>query len=238
MYRRADLAGVGESWGELELGGEHVVPSAGVAGGSARREHERRKAKRERLVREKHPRIGGLLIALREKPAHELNWAIGAAGEERVGRALAEHCSDDVLVLHDRRWPTGRANLDHLAIAPTGVWVIDAKAHKGRVAVERPLFAKPRLVIKDRDQTGLIEGLHRQVRDLGAVLAQIDPNVEVHGALCFTDADLPLMRTLTIAGYPLLRPKPLAKRLNQPGPLMRERAELLASQLAERLPVA
>lgn len=230
---------VGESWANFDLGEEPgEAPALDVAGDRARREHERRKSKRERRIREKHPRLGGLLLALGEQPPGELRWALGAAGEERVGELLAERCDDGVQILHDRRWPTGRANIDHLAIAPSGVWLIDAKAHRGAVTVERPLLAKPKLMIRGRDQTGLVEGLHRQVRDMRDLLAQIDPNIEVHGALCFTEANLPLMRTLTIAGYPLLHPKALAKRLNQPGALVQERIELLTIQLAARLPRA
>jgi hypothetical protein len=40
---------------------------SGRAGASARREHERRKARREQAVRDRHPRIASLLLALREQ---------------------------------------------------------------------------------------------------------------------------------------------------------------------------
>jgi nuclease-like protein len=41
------------------------------------------------------------------------------------------------------RVSTSRANIDHIAIAPSGVWVIDSKRYKGRVSVSRPLLGKP-----------------------------------------------------------------------------------------------
>src|SRR5215217_3006119 len=110
----------------------------GTAGASARREHDRRRANRERRVREKHPHIGGALLALRDGPTHETVWARGAAGEERVAAYLAKHLNDDVVVLHDRRIPGRRANIDHIAVAPSGVWVVDAKRYKGKVAVRKP----------------------------------------------------------------------------------------------------
>ncbi len=37
--------------------------------------------------------------------------------------------------------PGGHGNIDHLAVAPTGVFVIDAKDIKGKVRVANPLFA-------------------------------------------------------------------------------------------------
>ena len=103
----------------------------GKAGASARREHERRKTKREGGVRERHPRIGGVILALRGAPQHESRWAHGAGGEELVAQALAKRCPD-IAVLHDRRIPGSRANIDHIAVAPTGVWVIDTKRYKAK----------------------------------------------------------------------------------------------------------
>lgn len=110
----------------------------GSAGASARRERERRKARREDAVRNKHPRIGGLLLALAEPPAHERRWAHGAGGEEMVAQTLDQHCRPHVAVLHDRRIPGSKANIDHIAIAPTGVWVIDTKRYKGKIEVVKP----------------------------------------------------------------------------------------------------
>ena len=60
----------------------------GAAGASARREHERRRANRQQAVREKHPRTAALRLALASDPSHEMVWARGAAGEERVATAV------------------------------------------------------------------------------------------------------------------------------------------------------
>ena len=101
----------------------------GKAGASARREGERRKANREAAVRERHPRIGGVLLALQDAPQHERSWGRGAGGEELVEAALNKHASD-VVVLHDRRIPGSRGEHRHIAIAATGVWVVDSKRYK------------------------------------------------------------------------------------------------------------
>jgi hypothetical protein len=195
----------------------------GVPGASARREYERRRAARERRTRERHPRLGGLLLALRDPPQHETAWARGAAAEERIGRRLAELCSERVLLLHDRRIPGTRANIDHLAIGPTGVWVIDTKRYAGKVWVEEPLFGRPKLRIAGRDRSKLIDGLEWQTEQASAAVRISDPEMPVHGALCFVDADLPLLRTLRFRGYPLLYPKGLAKRIEARGAVTDDR---------------
>lgn len=62
-------------------------------------------------------------------------WEKGAEGERAVGAALAALGSDWV-VLHDVRWPGRRfANIDHIAIGPGGVFVIDAKNWSGAISV-------------------------------------------------------------------------------------------------------
>lgn len=86
---------------------EQAVVRSGVPGASARREHERRRAKREANVRAKHPRIGGLILALQPDPQSTTAWATGAEGKEKFGARLNAVVSDHVRVLHDRRIPTG-----------------------------------------------------------------------------------------------------------------------------------
>lgn len=89
----------------------------GVAGASARREHERRKATREARIRTAHPRIGGFVLALSDNPQSTTAWAVGARGEELLAKSLDGLADQGVLTLHDRRIPGTRANIDHIAIA-------------------------------------------------------------------------------------------------------------------------
>src|SRR5689334_24236020 len=104
----------------------------GVPGASARREFERRAAKREAKIREAHPRLGGFIHAVTDDPQSTRAWNTGALGEERLGARLNELATDTLRVLHDRRIPGTKANIDHLAVTPTGVYVIDAKKYSGR----------------------------------------------------------------------------------------------------------
>lgn len=98
-----------------------VEVDIGEAGGSARREFERRRAGREKRIRAKHPKLGGLILALSDEPQSTTAWDTGASGEERLGSRLNDLQSETCRVLHDRRIPGSRANIDHLAVTPTGV---------------------------------------------------------------------------------------------------------------------
>lgn len=111
---------------------ESLSGEAGVAGSSARREYERRKAKDEEKLREKWGRFGGLAVALSDERPHTKSWDRGAIGEERLGARLNALAADGLAVLHDRRIPGSKANIDHITITPGGIWVIDAKRYKGR----------------------------------------------------------------------------------------------------------
>jgi hypothetical protein len=141
------------------------------------------------------------------------------------------------LYLHDRRIPGSRANIDHIAVAPSGVWVIDTKRSKGKIAVHRPLSGKAKLTINGRDKSASIDVLDEQVAVVRAVVNELAPDVAVHGALCIV-GDLPLLGTLSFRGYPLLSRKALARRLNARAPLDGGQCRTLADALARQLPCA
>jgi hypothetical protein len=146
--------------------------------------------------------------------------------------ALEARCGGSVFLLHDRGLPGSRANIDHLAVTPTGVWVIDAKKYKGKVEIRRPLFGDARLIVNRRDRSKLADGLAKQV---AAVKAVVDPSIPVRGAFCLVDAELPILRTLRFRGYPLVGRRKLAKMLNAPGALPDSEVRALAALLGERL---
>jgi hypothetical protein len=205
-----------------QAGAAGSTPSAlerGQPGASIAREYLRRKRKREARTRETHPWIGGLLLALRGTPQHESAFHQGDLGEKAVAKYLEKHtASGPAIILHNRRMPGGRGDIDHLAIASTGVFVVDAKAIKGKVRVHRPLFGKPKLRVSGRDRTKLIDGLDCQVSAVRGVLtANGHSDVWVQGVLCFTTADLPLLGTPKMRGHLLLRRRALAKKISKQG---------------------
>jgi Nuclease-related domain len=82
----------------------------------------------------------------------------GASRRPEHARSLAKHLDAGVVLLRDGGIPHGPANIDRIAVAPSGVWVIDSKHYSGKVAVCRPLFGQANLTIAGRDQTKLIDG--------------------------------------------------------------------------------
>lgn len=198
---------------DLEPPGEHSSPTeSGVAGSSARREYERRKAKDEERLQAKWGRLGGLAVALSDERQSTKAWDQGAIGEERLGSRLDSLATDDIAVLHDRRIPGSKANIDHIAITRKGIWVIDAKRYKGRPELKieggilRPRVEK--LLVGRRDCTKLLDGVLKQV----GVVRDLVGDVPVTGALCFVEADWPLIGgAFAAGGIHVLWPKRLAK---------------------------
>ncbi|HMJ76446.1 MAG TPA: nuclease-related domain-containing protein [Iamia sp.] len=180
----------------VPAGATRVPPSdpldRGVAGASARREGERRSARRDERVRTRHPRLGGLMLALSDDPTSTKAWAKGAIGEAKVGAALEAAAHQGIEVLHDRRMPRSRANIDHLVVAPSGIGVVDAKRYQGQLErrdVGGWRRTDLRLYVDGRDQTKLVDGAAKQVAAVEAALARGPwDGVPVHGALCFVDS--------------------------------------------------
>jgi len=217
---------------------------AGSAGASAQREYERRKAKREERIRTAHPKLGGLIFVVSDEPQSTTAWATGARGEELLGKRLDGLAGQGVRVLHDRRIPRTKANIDHIAVSAAGVFVIDAKRYKGRpqLRVEGGLF-RPRvekLMVGTRDQTKLVGGVHKQVDLVRGALEKAGlVEVTVRGVLCFVEADWPLIGgSFVIDGVHVLWPKKLAEHLVRPGGLDDAVTERVHRALAAAFPAA
>lgn len=210
---------------------------AGRPGASARREFERRSARREERIRTAHPKLGGLIHALTEDPQSTKAWDVGALGEERLGHRLNELVTDQLQVLHDRRIPGSRANIDHIAVTPTGVYVIDAKKYRGRPALRvEGGFLRSRvekLLVGTRNCTPLVEGVIKQV---AIVRDQLDDSVPVHGVLCFVEADWPLIGgSFVTRRVEALWPKKLYSKLRSDGSLGEEAITTLYRTLTRAL---
>ncbi|KRE55629.1 NERD domain protein [Phycicoccus sp. Soil748] len=218
----------------------NAVVEPGTAGASARREFERRKAKREQRIRTQHPRIGGFLLAISEERQSTTAWDTGALGEEKLGKGLDRLACDTIKLLHDRRIPRSKANIDHIAMTANGVYVIDAKKYRGRPQLKieggilRPRVE--RLLVGSRDCTKLVDGVLKQVDVVRAALAE---DVPVRGVLCFVEADRPLIGgAFTTRDVQALWPKKLYPQLQAEGPLSAEAMDDIHRHLAKALPAA
>ena len=169
----------------------------GVAGASARREYQRRVAKRDANVRARFGRFAGVVLALTNEPQSTRAWAVGARGEEKLAEAVA--AVPGLQVLNDRRVPGTQGNIDHIVIAPAGVFVVDAKNYEGMVRVRDRggLFRTDlRLYVGGRDCSKLAEGMRWQVDAVAAVLATdaVESPPPLTPVLCFVDAKWPIFR--------------------------------------------
>jgi hypothetical protein len=104
----------------------------------------------------------------------------GARGERATADAL-KALSPAFTVLHDLSIPGHRANIDHLVIGPTGVFVVDSKNHRGPLRVgdgtiwqgRRPMRREVERVVWEAESAS------------AAIGAPVEP------LLCFVAAELP-----------------------------------------------
>jgi hypothetical protein len=171
--------------------------------------------------------------ALRFRPSPDARaWRQGAAGERRTARLLDPLERHGWAILHDLAVPSSQANLDHLAIGPGGVFVIDSKQYSGRLQLDSsgrlwhgryPLAPTLRAVSFEADQAAQV------LPDPGVAVV---PIVAVHGA------QVPWGKVVT-AGVPVVAARRLPRMLRQlPTVLGPERVTGLADQARIRFHAA
>jgi hypothetical protein len=112
------------------------------------------------------------------------SFELGGLGEAEVARALAPLTAEGWFLLHDRDLPAG-GNVDHIAVGPPGVAIVDAKAWSYPVRVSHGRlyagkFSRDVQVDKILEQRGYVE----------AALRPGHPEVAVRGLLVLTgDSD-------------------------------------------------
>ena len=178
-----------------------------------------------------------MILRLQREPRAD-GWEQGASGERIVGARLDR--IDGIKVLHDRGIPGTRATIDHIAIGPGGVYVIDAKLYSGRVE-HRDVDGLPRrelaLVVGSRNRAKWVAALRARV---GAITRALGATpIPVSGALCFVDVQgssnpEPFMLDGVWVGTPTALPDLVAR----PGLLDSEAIHHTAAVLDERLPGA
>lgn len=215
------------------------------AGQSAEREYAHRRQARQARIKARYGTVGSIVAALAGEPQNVQAWRQGAEGEAATARALAIRLHrSDVIVLHDRRVRgRSRANIDHIAIGPTGVTVIDTKSSRGRVqlATAGIINRREQLLVNGRDRTSQLDSLQRQMERVAGVLVQNGAGeVWVYGALCF-----PFMRREWLhssrARDGLITvddPAHIAKQLKRSGPIDVAEIGRLAEVLDTALPPA
>jgi hypothetical protein len=162
--------------------------------------------------------------ALRFRPSPETGaWRRGSAGERRTARLLSRLERHGWAVLHDLAVPGSRANIDHLAIGPGGVFVIDSKLYSGKLHLatggslwhgRHPMAPVLRAVQFEADQAAQV---------LATPGLEVVPLVAVHGA------QVPWGK-LVVDGVPVVSARRLAELLRRlPAVLGPERVAGLAN---------
>lgn len=199
--------------------------------------YEQRRQRREAEIDKKWGRMSRVVKLLSDDPQSTKAWAQGAQGEAMLASHLLRTLGPRTVLLHDRRIPGSKANIDHVVVAASGIWVVDAKNYKGRIEqrdVGGWLQTDTRLYVNGRDQSRLLEGLAKQVN---AVLEAIeDADIEVTAALCFVNSEWGLLaRPFRLGGTLVTWPRKLSEAIAGPGPLSPGEVDRIGEKLASAL---
>lgn len=103
-------------------------------------------------------------------------WGKGAEGERATGKAL-DTLPGDFVVVHDLKLPGSRANIDHLAIGPPGVFTIETKNYKNPVIIR-----SGKVTSGGRSLDSVVAQAQRQAEAMSLMLdVPVRPIVCVHG---------------------------------------------------------
>jgi Nuclease-related domain len=204
-----------------------MVDPAGIAGRSAHEAYQRRHLARQGRVKSSLGDIlGGVVLAITDDPQSTRAWERGSIGEQKLAEALAG--VPGIKLLHDRRVPGTKGNIDHIVVAPTAVFVVDAKFYKGMIQIRDVggfFKTDKRLYVGRRDCSHLAENMGWQVEAVqrAPAAAGVQPLPPTTPVLCFIDGDWPLlfppeeykgvrlegMRSIKkqLAGTPVLEPE-------------------------------
>lgn len=162
----------------------------------------------------------------------------GSDGERRMAVDLERELAGEAIVLHGRQITGTRGDIDHLVIAPSGVWVVDAKNYSGKVErrdVGTWRMVDHRLFVNGRDRTKLVDGMNRQRAAIQkALLSAGFDQIPVHPTLLFTNSEWPwFARPIEIRGVQVMWATKLCELVRQPGPLAPSAVEALTTCLAQ-----
>lgn len=182
------------------------------------------------------------MLALTDEPQSTRAWAQGAQGERELARALAPVAG--IRLLNDRHVRGTRGNIDHIAVAPAGVFVIDSKLYSGLIRIRDVggLFqSEQRLYVGQRDCSRDAASMAWQVQAVGRVIRslKVAPVPSVTPVLCFVKGEWPWVLPPSIyCGVQLETPRTISKLLLSAEVLDIATIDAVARALAEALPAS
>lgn len=137
------------------------------------------------------PCIPAMVVAyvVWDKKTDETNdtWGEGARGEVRVGRELERLHEQGFHVFHD--WDSGRGNVDHFVVGPTGVFAVETKAWTGKITAEGGRLARNGFVLRGKDDP--MGQARENAKRVNALVARSSGvRAYVTPVLCFTKAEV------------------------------------------------
>jgi Nuclease-related domain len=210
----------------------------GEAGRSALDEYKRRHDQRAARIDARFGRFAGVVKFMTDDPQSIAAWKKGSAGERMLAASLQESLGDRAVLLNDRTVPRTKGNIDHLVIASSGVWVVDAKNYSGLVQ-QRDVggFFKVdmRLYVGGRDRSKILGGLSWQVKAVAKALGVTE--VPISSAVCFTDAEWGwFAKPFVMQGIFVSGPNALARKIAVQGLLPDDEVHDIAVHLSQALP--
>jgi hypothetical protein len=167
---------------------------AGTPGASAQREHDRRHSADASVKASLDNIMGGVANASASDPQSTQSWAQGALGERKLAEVLLS--LPGLRILSDRRVAHSDANLDFIVVSRSGVFVVDAKLHKGEITFRDEGDASTsdyRLYVNGRDRSSLADSMQWQVEVVEQALeATMDDIPVVTPIICFVDGKWPI----------------------------------------------
>jgi hypothetical protein len=156
-------------------------------------------------------------------------WRDGARGERATARRLHRLERHGYTVLHDLQVPGSHANLDHLAIGPAGVFVIDSKYYRGplQLGADGMLWYAGYPLAQQ-----LATDVWATLRVTEAL--QLPPEVSVRPLMVIHRAPIP-WGGLTVAGVKVIPPSALTDALSRDAVLPAAQVEVIAGQATARL---
>lgn len=159
------------------------------------------------------------------------SWQKGAEGEEYLASLLEPACSGIGYVLHSRRLPDSRRDIDHIVVVQRGVLVIDAKNTNDaprRSNYGGRLTTDERMLLGRSDKTMWIEGL----LSLTAAVTSV-AGTKAQPVMCFVAHSFSPM---SIRGVDVIGAENVAGYVRQPGNLGPAEITRIANALAAGLP--
>jgi hypothetical protein len=188
--------------------------------------------------------IGGSAALRESQKKHDANWLKGATGEYLMDKALYRRLNKGSIIITDRKVPETMANIDHLVVASSGVWIIDSKNWEGKIEYKPDSFAgaNMRLFVGGEDRTAKIKAIYGQVIPIAQIIG--DRSVDIFPAVAFIEGDWSLKslpRLIMNKPYKhgevvISPPCLLIKMINKPGQLDAQSVVRIGKLLDESLP--